>query len=319
LVDFDGDGRTDILSGSYHPGDLYFFRRQTDGTFAAGETIKDRDGKDVNVGSAAHLFAVDWDHDGDLDLLVGNIQGEVSLVPNEGSRQKPAFGQREKLRAGDAEISAGHGDSAPVAADWDGDGKLDLIVGAGDGSVTLYRNIGTAAAPQLAGGELLLQPAVTENGQTKPGGPGMRTKVCVTDWNRDGRLDLLVGDFSMEAKPPPKLTDEQRKEQEEARKQLTEASRRYQERIEKSGYRKLAEEQQRLTSHAGAETDEDKRRREARLAELANEMETILKSLETHVKEYQTVVTSLRERLPNPEYGYHGWVWLFVQQAPSSE
>ena len=35
-------------------------------------------------------------------------------------------------------------DSHPIAADWDGDGKLDLLVGAGDGSVWFFRNLGTS-------------------------------------------------------------------------------------------------------------------------------------------------------------------------------
>ena len=41
------------------------------------------------------------------------------------------------------------GDAAPVAADWDGDGVLDLLVGAEDGSVVWYRNAGTPRAPKL--------------------------------------------------------------------------------------------------------------------------------------------------------------------------
>ena len=38
LVDFDADGRSDVISGCY-PGEVYLFRRQADGAFAAGETF----------------------------------------------------------------------------------------------------------------------------------------------------------------------------------------------------------------------------------------------------------------------------------------
>ena len=48
-MDLDGDGRTDIISGSW-PGEIYFFRRQSDGKFAAGVTLKGLDGKPINVG-----------------------------------------------------------------------------------------------------------------------------------------------------------------------------------------------------------------------------------------------------------------------------
>ena len=34
----------------------------------------------------------------------------------------------------------------------------------------------------------------------------MRAKVCVADWNGDGRLDLLVGDFATQ-KPEPARAD----------------------------------------------------------------------------------------------------------------
>jgi hypothetical protein len=40
-VDYDADGRTDIITGSY-TGQLYLFRRKADGTFAARESSSTR-------------------------------------------------------------------------------------------------------------------------------------------------------------------------------------------------------------------------------------------------------------------------------------
>ncbi|MHC4178075.1 MAG: M56 family metallopeptidase, partial [Planctomycetota bacterium] len=45
LVDFDGDGRTDIVTGSFAWGLLYVFRRNADGTFAEAEVLEDKDGE----------------------------------------------------------------------------------------------------------------------------------------------------------------------------------------------------------------------------------------------------------------------------------
>jgi len=75
------------------------FRRNADGTFAAGQQLKDRHGKVINVGSGSAAFAVDWDGDGRLDLLVGNVLGEVYLLPNESKDRKPALRHAAPLEA----------------------------------------------------------------------------------------------------------------------------------------------------------------------------------------------------------------------------
>jgi FG-GAP-like repeat len=124
-VDFDGDGIGDILSGSF-PGDLYFFKGKGKGEFAAAVKLQ-RDGKVINLGPSSTVFAVDWRGTGRLDLLIGNMQGDLYLLPNDGTKANPCYGTPRKLEAGGKPIQAPHhGDSQPVAADWDGDGLLDV-------------------------------------------------------------------------------------------------------------------------------------------------------------------------------------------------
>jgi hypothetical protein len=185
---------------------------------------------------AAVPCLVDHDADGDLDLLIGNIEGTVVYIPNEGTPKKYSFdtSKRRFLQAGGEPMKVPHGDSGPLAADWDQDGLVDLIVGAGDGSVWFYKNAGKKGAPEYAKGVALLPESKTgwshpvEHGGS-PSGPGVRAKVGVTDWNGDGRLDLLVGDFWQQKAAPKKLTPEEtarletlKKRREELQKLLSE-------------------------------------------------------------------------------------------------
>jgi hypothetical protein len=287
-VDFDADGQDDVISGSYHPGDLYLFARQSDGTYKKPEKILGSDGKPVNVGAAAHACAADWDADGDLDLIVGNIGGEVWLVPNEGSRKQPAYGAKQKLSAGGKPITGGH-DAGPTVADWDGDGKPDLIVGGGNGDVQFYRNTSDdKAKPELAAAQTLVPESPTrkrDSGVAEAAAlrHGMRVKPHVVDWNGDGKLDLLVGDFtSVEVKP--ELTDDQRARQTATEKKLGE----------------LKAEQDRLGVAPDGETPEQRKERQKQLRNVQRE-----------------IITHSREALQASQprrHETHGYVWLYLRK-----
>jgi hypothetical protein len=115
------------------------------------------------------------------------------------------------------------GDAAPVVADWDGDGKPDLIVGAGDGSVVWYRNEGTATAPKLAAAQVLVPPSPSpwrDDKARHPNDWGVRVKPCVVDWDGDGRLDLLLGDLGGWFEAPPGRTPEEAVEDRAAKDRL---------------------------------------------------------------------------------------------------
>lgn len=198
-MDLNGDGKMDLLSGSW-PGEIYAFYRKANGTYAAGEKLKDKNGRLIKVGSASAAAVADWDGDGDLDLVIGNIEGAVFLLKNEGTAQKPAFGSSTKVTAKGKPVMVEGGDAGPCLADWDGDGKLDLVLGSGSGKVNWYRNVGTGKETELD----TPRPLVIEAGNDfkdaasfdRPKHCGMRTKPAVADWNGDGKPDLLVGDFS---------------------------------------------------------------------------------------------------------------------------
>ena len=293
-MDFDSDGLTDILSGSW-PGELYFFRRQSDGTFAKGENILDAEDKPIKLGSASVVFAADWEGDGDLDLLVGDIQGNVFLVPNEGTSDKPSFGKGEPLSAGDKPIRVG-GDSGPVVADWDGDGRADLVVGAGDGSVVWFRNTAEEGQPVLAEGRSLVAPTKTrvarEGEETSPA-CGSRTKVCVTDYNGDGLLDLLVGDFGYQSIRNPELTEEDKATEAAVRKEYEAVIARYRESLERA----------RKAQAADPLDDAD-----------SGDLPTELVKEQLEIRKQLTEVQKKLNRFQPVHTEYLGHVWFFQRQ-----
>ena len=306
-MDFDGDGNLDILSGSYAPGDLYLFRGEGKGRFKAGEIIKDKDGKPVRVGYASTVFAYDWRGTGKLDLLCGCIDGFIWLVPNEGTRTRPAYGKPVKLEADGKPIQVMHGDSHAIVADWDRTGRPGLVVGSGDGSVLWYKNVGSKAEPKLADARTLV-PAPPQVPYDKPdqlptkAGRGMRAKVWVCDWNGDGLPDLLVGDFAQSWGEAPKLTDKDKAEQKELQAKLDKLQKEmqpYQDEIQK-----VYQETEKITDPVKKEKERSER------------YQKVFARHQKPLQEQSKIYQALR-KFERP-YHFHGHVWLFLRQPTAA-
>jgi hypothetical protein len=306
-VDFDGDGIGDVLTGCYS-GELYFFQGKGRGEFAAPRKLQ-RDRQDINLGPSSTVFATDWRGTGRLDLLVGNMQGDLYLLPNDGTKARPAYAAPRKLEAGGQPIPAPHhGDSQPIAADWDGDGSPDLMVAWGDGSVVWYRNVGSRTAPKLAKGVILVERAPWPNYDdnappSRDNQPGMRAKVCVVDWNGDGRLDLLVGDFGGIYGERPRLSEQDQKMAQAADRRLQELQQKMQ-----PFYDAYA---QKLKAPAtGGNSAQAKQERRARALEVLYQ-----KEFQELQKELQKVTAAVRKFRRPPVH--QGHVWLYLRHGAS--
>ena len=291
LVDLDGDGWQDILSGNW-VHQIILFRGKPDGTFAPGEPLKDKHGKTLSVDYGVSAFAADLDSDGDLDLLAGTVDrsdaGNVYLIRNDGTSEHPAFAQPEKLLANGRPVAATEGDAAPVAADWDADGKLDLILGCGNGSVIWYKNVGESRRFAFAGSEVLIPAPMADTDR------GTRAKICATDWNEDGQLDLLVGDFGH---PFDKVLSEEEKQwRDEARSQQAEFLEQWAQTFRE--YRQLS------AQSGGANADSDQVQ-EA----LARARADMVRLNEIRSRYHH------QEQALKPGKQYHGRVWVFLRRS----
>ena len=299
LKDKDGDiinvggGVQETDSSILITGDAEF-KNDKEGRYVEynGKTYRQTPEKEVLVtGCASSVAVADWNGDGLLDLIVGDISGHVSVYLNEGTKDHYAFGKPVRLKANGKEIAVPHGDAGPCVADWDGDGEPDLIVGCGDGSVMFYRNFGSAKEPKLAEGVVLIPPGTMGHDEEKlPKEPtrGTRAKVCVVDYNGDGLPDLLVGDFSIQRPNRPEPTPEEKKKQEAAKTELNKVQGEFSGLVQKL---------------SGSQRVKDKDE---------------IKKLSEELTKLRTRMTELRKEA-GTDYETHGWVWLFVRESPEKK
>ena len=217
-MDWDLDGRLDILSGCYslyneNGGALQLLRGKTSTDFYAAETMVDEEGEQIlNVAVAkdadflskyknfcTHQHAVDYDNDGDLDLVVGSGKDEIRFHEN-----VAAQGQVPKIASSAASLSVRlpfpvRGPN-PHLADWDNDGDLDLLCGSSAGGVFIAENSGSRSEPEYNPFKILIPLSESKSRfmYQRVGDPeiqlGGATRIWVTDFNSDGVKDLLIGD-----------------------------------------------------------------------------------------------------------------------------
>ncbi|HUB77666.1 MAG TPA: FG-GAP-like repeat-containing protein [Bryobacteraceae bacterium] len=167
-ADFNGDGIADLAVSNYGDldtnlgGTIAILFGKGDGTFTAGPV--------TNAATPSAIYAADFNGDGKMDLVYGNVNNdEVVVLPGngDGTFQSPVS---YKITGSPQSI---------VAADFNGDGKLDL-----------------ASANYLGGVSVLLGTGGGAFGPAKnyPSGKGEATYLAFADLNNNGTPDLIVAD-----------------------------------------------------------------------------------------------------------------------------
>ncbi len=182
--DVNGDGRPDLfVTDAFGPARL--FRNRGDGTFE--ETTS---GSGISViGNARSAAFADVDGDGDLDLFVcvtGDYYNQMPDPPYDANDGKPNHLYINDGHGHFADASAAWGlakttrwSLSSIFADYDGDGRPDLLVTNDFGLKNLYRN---------DGGRRFVDEAAKAGAQVRAYG----MSATVADFNGDGLPDLYT-------------------------------------------------------------------------------------------------------------------------------
>lgn len=211
VVDWEGDGDLDFIGGnetgfvqlieniSTPTRTQFKTARPIPNVYAARWMFIDDEDPERPYGQAKPAY-VDWDNDGDLDLLVGNNSNRVAYFENIGSRKHPKFAKAVKLLHDQGAHFSFRSRPAPV--DFNHDGLVDLIAGsAGPRDRNDSRDIAIALYLRYRDekGQLRLRAPVPLKDRE---GRELRTPIPyhhgfeVADWDGDGDLDLFTNEKS---------------------------------------------------------------------------------------------------------------------------
>lgn len=226
FADFDADGDIDLICGEFLEGFTYFENTGTRSkpNYATGRKLTCK-GKPVAMDlQMITPTPIDWDRDGDTDLICGDEDGRVALIENTGKVAAgiPQFIPPRYFQQQAHEVKFG-ALVTPVSVDWDGDGDEDLICGNTAGYIGFIENLDGANSPKWAapvrlkanGKTIRIQAGANGSIQGPCEAKWGYTTLSVADWDHDGLLDLVVNSIwgkviwfrNIGAKNKPKLAE----------------------------------------------------------------------------------------------------------------
>lgn len=148
----------------------------------------------IDHGTGSHPEFIDINQDGLLDLLIGNFSfflpggakdPRIFYYENVGTATQPAFNLVDTDFLGMSTFATTSLSFSPAGGDLDGDGDIDLLIGEEFGGLFYAEN---TAGP---GNPMTFAPIVFSYFEIDV---GQRSAPFIIDLNRDGLLDLIVGE-----------------------------------------------------------------------------------------------------------------------------
>ena len=182
--DLDADGDLDMVIG-WSDGTLLYFENSGSVSSPSYPNFSNALLSGIDVGQNAYPQLFDIDDDADLDLIIGERNGNINLFLNNGNAQNPnfnSFASSETLGFIDCKLPGFlEGNSAPHF--FRKNNSIQLLVGTESGEIWHFDNI----IGNVNGTYNRI------NGNVDEIDVGFSATVCQADLNQDGQLDLLLG------------------------------------------------------------------------------------------------------------------------------
>ena len=203
IVDWNGDGRLDIVAGNSQGFFLFFenVSKTSQPLFAppqriaaAGELvhIQGQYSSIQGPGEARWGYTCpnvyDWDGDGLLDILMNDVRGMHTVYINVGTKTEPQLASGKPLYLEDLDM---HGSWRTRPGIDSLDGRKVYITLNDQDQFHLYYQVDAFNLEE--GGKLLLEDGSPIHANFLDAGGRGRTKFESIDWDQDGDFDLIVG------------------------------------------------------------------------------------------------------------------------------
>ncbi|RYD83574.1 MAG: T9SS type A sorting domain-containing protein [Sphingobacteriales bacterium] len=209
--DLNGDEKPDLVVGNENGDVLFYYNQGLDA--AQIPTFSKQNLPEISVGQNSKPALADLDGDGLIDLLVGELSGNINYYKNTGSANSPVFTLVTDTFGGivtnhfyyqyeydddgniidSTRVKESNGASAPALTDMDGDGKTDLVLGTTYGELFICFNVTDSLNKKLTPVSNLIYNQFT--GKTEAKIFGYVTVPAASDLDGDGKAEILLGNY----------------------------------------------------------------------------------------------------------------------------